>query len=166
MLDALTDLTAFLKGEKGPSDSYYIKQIANYFSYEVDQQSFALRLIIHYVGDIHQPLHGVAAVDSEFPTGDRGGNSEHIPSQEGASNLHAVWDSMIYMYPGYPNLPLSDSDWDWYTSTSDDIASTYPIDDSLIKAGDFQGWADEDLTLAEEDVYADFVEGEIPSEEY
>ena len=55
-----------------------------------------MRLLIHYVGDIHQPLHGVSRVDSEYPKGDRGGNSFHVQTKNGAKNLHAVWDSVVY----------------------------------------------------------------------
>ena len=81
-------MTGFLKGSVSRSDSYYVDKIADYFSYEEDQLSFALRLVIHYVGDIHQPLHAVAKVDSEYPDGDRGGNDEKIPKVDGLSNLH------------------------------------------------------------------------------
>ena len=104
VIGALTDLTAFIKGEIDVSDSKYMTQIANKFSYTEDQQSFALRLIIHYVGDIHQPLHSVALVDSEYPSGDEGGNREKIPSVDGVSDLHFVWDSVVYEYTGRPEL--------------------------------------------------------------
>ena len=100
---ALTAFTAFLKGEASASESTYTDQVASHFSYESDQRSFALRLIIHYVGDISQPLHSTAEVDSTYPDGDRGGNDEHIPSKDGVSNLHAVWDSVLYSYTGYPD---------------------------------------------------------------
>ena len=60
-------------------------------------------MIIHYVGDVHQPLHSAALVDSKYPSGDRGGNSESIPSKDGVGNLHAVWDSVLYTWTGYPN---------------------------------------------------------------
>ena len=53
VIDALTDLTAFMKRESGSSDSKYIRKISEYFPAETDQRSFALRLIIHYLGDIH-----------------------------------------------------------------------------------------------------------------
>lgn len=43
---------------------------------------FALRVVVHLVGDIHQPLH--AADD-----GDRGGNDVRI----GSYSLHGEWDS-------------------------------------------------------------------------
>ena len=69
VVDALTDLTAFLKGED-MSSSTYITQIAAKFPDVADQKSFVLRLIIHYVGDIHQPLHATAEVNEEYPKGD------------------------------------------------------------------------------------------------
>lgn len=120
-----------------------------WFKDESDQKSFALRLVIHYTGDIHQPLHSVSKVDDEYPKGDRGGNSEWIdPNVSGVGNLHSVWDSVIYEFTGYPDLPLSSSDWDWYTQTASDLASSYPIDDDKVKPGDFMEWASESLTIA------------------
>lgn len=61
-------------------------------------------MIIHYTGDIHQPLHTVSGVDSYNTKGDSGGNREYIPDICGANNLHAVWDSVAYSYCGYPTL--------------------------------------------------------------
>jgi len=166
VLGALTDLTAFLKGED-VSTSSYVDQIKSSFSDENDQQSFALRLVIHYVGDIHQPLHSVSGVSDEYPKGDRGGNSEWIdPNIDGVGNLHSVYDSVIYKYTGYPDLPLDGSDWDWYTSTAEDLASQFPVSSSELHAGDFQQWADESVTLAKTYVYPDFVNHEVPSDEY
>ena len=82
--------------------STYYTQIVKYFPVEADAKSFALRMLIHYVGDVHQPLHAVAEVDSTYPSGDRGGNLETLPSVCGASNLHAMWDSVAYNYCGNP----------------------------------------------------------------
>lgn len=104
VVGALTDLVGFLKGETSVGDSYYLQQIAKHFSKLEDQQSFALRLVIHYIGDIHQPLHAVAAVDNTYPTGDEGGNKEKIPSYEGVSDLHFVWDSVVYEFTGRESL--------------------------------------------------------------
>ena len=119
VLDALTNLTEWLSyADTDYQSGYYYKTIHSYFPVEAEARSFALRLVIHYVGDIHQPLHAVAEVNSEYPSGDRGGNDEKLPSKDGANNLHAVWDSVAYEYTGRPNLPLSSSDWSWYTQTS------------------------------------------------
>lgn len=112
----MTTCVKIIKGETIASDDVYYNQIVDWFSYEVDRRSFALRLLIHYVGDLHQPLHAVSEVDSKFPEGDRGGNNQWLPRKDDASNLHAVWDSVIYKYNGYPDTPLSDDDWAWYTT--------------------------------------------------
>jgi len=109
-------MTKFLKYEITASESIYMTKIASYFSYEEDQRSFALRMIVHYVGDVHQPLHSATLVDSHYTTGDRGGTSEHIPSKDGVSSLHFVWDSVLYEYTGRVSLPLTTSAWDWYTT--------------------------------------------------
>lgn len=104
VVGALDAYTKFLKGEINAADTTYTQQVADKFSYDSDQRSFALRMIVHYVGDVHQPLHSTALVDSEYPSGDRGGTSEHIPSKDGVSSLHFVWDSVLYKYTGRPSL--------------------------------------------------------------
>jgi len=162
----MTDLVGFLKGEVTAADSYYVNKIAESFSYEEDQYSFALRLVIHYAGDIHQPLHSVAEVNNEYPEGDAGGNYEHIPSVNGVSNLHSVWDSVIYQYTGYASLPFSDSDWDWVTGVAQDLADKYPIDESTILLNQFSTWSGESVELSKEYVYEGFVEGEVPDQTY
>ena len=59
---------------------------------------------MHYVGDIHQPLHASTRVNSKYPTGDRGGNSFPLTSKDGINELHAVWDSLLYEFTGYETL--------------------------------------------------------------
>jgi hypothetical protein len=58
--------------------------------------SFNLRLLIHYVGDIHQPLHAISRFNEDFPIGDRGGNEFTLPSKDQVTNLHSLWDSVLY----------------------------------------------------------------------
>ena len=147
------------------STTYY-QQIASAFPNPADQLSFALRLIIHYVGDIHQPLHAEAEVNSTYPSGDQGGNKEYIPKYDSVSNLHAVWDSVIYQYPGYPTMPLSNSDWNWYTTTAGTMATDYPVDSSSIASEQFQTWAQDSYELAVNYVYPGFVTGQIPTTDY
>jgi len=50
------------------------------------QQAEYLKMLIHMVGDIHQPLH-------VGKPGDRGGNEVKVKWAGGDSNLHRVWDS-------------------------------------------------------------------------
>lgn len=50
----------------------------------------ALKFVVHFVGDVHQPLHA-------SNTGDRGGNDFQVSLDDGSrdgkgSNLHSVWD--------------------------------------------------------------------------
>ncbi len=112
ILGALTNLTQWLEGSGDDYlASYYYAQVTKNFPDNADGRSFALRMIIHYVGDVHQPLHTTAAVDAQYPRGDAGGNYEALPSICGAANLHAVWDSIAYNYCGYPvlvSIKLSD----------------------------------------------------------
>lgn len=154
VLDALTNLTDWLAGNgTAYKTSYYYTTIKKYFPDESQARSFALRLIIHYVGDIHQPLHATAMIDSTYPTGDRGGNSESLPSISGAGNLHAVWDSLMYVYTAYPVLPLSTSSWSWYTTEVSNMASAYPIVKSNLYDGNFAEWANQSYTIAVNNVY-------------
>ena len=50
------------------------------------QEQEYLKMLIHMVGDIHQPLH-------VGKPGDRGGNEVKVKWAGGDSNLHRVWDS-------------------------------------------------------------------------
>jgi len=50
------------------------------------RQLFCLKVLIHLIGDLHQPLH-VGRGD------DRGGNSFQVQWFKKGSNLHRVWDS-------------------------------------------------------------------------
>lgn len=46
----------------------------------------ALKYVVHFIGDIHQPLHAGYGDD-------RGGNSYQLQAFMRGSNLHAVWDT-------------------------------------------------------------------------
>ena len=51
---------------------------------------------MHFLGDIHQPLHCVAHCDSHSPKGDAGGNLFYIDNgnySANVKNLHSFWDS-------------------------------------------------------------------------
>lgn len=57
----------------------------------------ALKFIVHFVGDIHQPLHVGRPQD-------RGGNSLSIIFEGKNSNLHAMWDSLMIMKPAMDHI--------------------------------------------------------------
>jgi hypothetical protein len=52
----------------------------------VEQRREALMFLIHFIGDLHQPLH---SSDNH----DRGGNSVPVLFHDRQTNLHSVWDS-------------------------------------------------------------------------
>jgi S1/P1 Nuclease len=105
VIAALKNLVMWLQGDDYEyKTSYYYQQVVANFPTEAEARSFALRLVIHYVGDIHQPLHTTSQIDSEHKSGDEGGNFEKLPDICGASNLHSVWDSVAYSYCGFPEL--------------------------------------------------------------
>lgn len=52
------------------------------------ERTDALKFVVHFVGDIHQPLHGGYA-------GDRGGNRYQIQYKGRGDNLHWLWDSLM-----------------------------------------------------------------------
>ncbi|KAJ6024637.1 hypothetical protein N7540_005434 [Penicillium herquei] len=57
---------------------------------DTTQQGDALKFLIHFIGDLHQPLH----VEDKY----RGGNNIHVCFDNHCSrnsNLHSVWDTDI-----------------------------------------------------------------------
>lgn len=48
----------------------------------------ALKFLVHFIGDVHQPLHA-------SPFDDRGGNDFQVNYHGTGRNLHGVWDSLI-----------------------------------------------------------------------
>ena len=54
----------------------------------------ALKYVVHFVADVHQPLHAGFADD-------RGGNSFQLQAFGRGTNLHALWDTeLIEQWPG------------------------------------------------------------------
>jgi hypothetical protein len=63
----------------------------------------ALQFLLHFVGDVHQPLH---ASDDH----DRGGNSKRVTSADlGSGNLHAFWDTQFVQALGTDPRTIANS---------------------------------------------------------
>lgn len=77
--------------------SEFLKVLADFHSSKAQKQE-ALRLVVHMVGDIHQPLH--AATNA----GDRGGNLVHIMIRARSAKLHGAWDK-DFVRDGLGNQP-------------------------------------------------------------
>lgn len=132
------------------------------------ERADALRYLLHFVGDIHQPLHCVALVSDQFPEGDRGGNLYAVAPRSGGriKNLHYLWDSAAGFFPNIER-PLE-------TGSRAEIASLAMESLRSVSAGDLRratnvhdpmAWAKEGQDIARKDVYST-PDGVVPSSDY
>lgn len=56
-------------------------------------KGFSLRILLHVVGDIHQPLHAISEYSVQHPHGDLGGNLHVLGKNSVGNNLHSYWDN-------------------------------------------------------------------------
>ena len=130
------------------------------------QRAEALRFLIHFVADIHQPLHATARESDAHPKGDRGGNDFAISppdgSERGPKNLHSLWDGGAGLLQSYPReegraVALAEARV---------LMATVPRS-ALSRIGERnpERWAEEGFDLAKRKVYA-MTEGTAPSAEY
>lgn len=66
-------------------------------SKEILGKSLEMRNLIHFIGDLHQPLHAVSRFSEEHPNGDLGGNLFKIQHYDDPkwNNLHFIWDHIF-----------------------------------------------------------------------
>jgi hypothetical protein len=102
------------------------------------ERLLALKFLIHFVGDVHQPLH---AADHN----DRGGNCIGLDSESGhARNLHAYWDVDVVEALGRSPQEIADRL----------DARVTPQEMQLWTAAHPKDWALESFEIARRDVYA------------
>ncbi|MBL4663456.1 MAG: S1/P1 nuclease [Flavobacteriaceae bacterium] len=106
-----------------------------------DEKVFHLKMLVHFIGDLHQPLH-VGKAD------DKGANDFQVLWFNEGTNLHSVWDTkMIESY----NMSYSEL-----------AANTKRLSGAQLKhimEGDVQSWMAESRTLCL-DIYANTKAGE------
>jgi len=101
------------------------------------ERLLALKFVLHFVGDLHQPLH---AADNQ----DRGGNC--VPLALGGPrtvNLHSYWDTV--------GVEAIDPDADRLARTL--AAEITPAQRKLWEQGDARTWALESFAIAKTSVY-------------
>ncbi|MGN6280635.1 S1/P1 nuclease [Frateuria sp.] len=110
----------------------------------------ALKFVVHFVGDVHQPLHAGYRPD-------KGGNTYQVQFQGKGSNLHRVWDSGMLRTRGL--------DWQHYAQRLDARPMVALPPD---RATPFVAWAEESCRLTR-DLYPDghtvgasYLEAELP----
>jgi S1/P1 Nuclease len=97
----------------------------------------ALRFLIHFIGDLHQPLH---AADRH----DKGGNSLIVFQVRRRSNLHRVWDEDVVEALGPDPMSVA----------ADIEAGLSPQEKARIMTGTPVDWANESFQVAAREVYA------------
>jgi hypothetical protein len=138
-----------------------------------NERAMALRFVIHFVGDVHQPLHCATRVSKANPEGDRGGNlvSIKIKGANGKlkkTNLHSYWDGGLGAFP--PTGPnFSPPSLTSVAAAAKKAVAGNPDTDPGLKLDDptnFQSWADESFELAKDDAYKGMKNGSQPSTAY
>lgn len=106
------------------------------------QSELAMKILVHVVGDMHQPMHMGHATDL-------GGNRVKVRFFGRDNNLHSVWDSSI-----------AESGHRWsYTEWADQIDRVTPEDVESFTDGSVDSWAKETMNVAAS-VYAFFRPGD------
>ena len=97
----------------------------------------ALKFVLHFMGDLHQPLH---TADHH----DRGGNCVRL-ALGGArtTNLHSYWDTQVVAELGSDPVALAHQL----------VATITPADKARWERGDLNGWATESYGVAKSTVY-------------
>lgn len=85
---------SYLETEKEPNvynKSLEMIRILKNKQSSADQKRFALRMLVHMVGDLNQPMHTARKEDL-------GGNKVYVTWFGEKSNLHRVWDDQLIDY--------------------------------------------------------------------
>lgn len=119
------------------------------------EKALFLHFLIHFVGDIHQPLHCISLVSQQFPSGDKGGNLFYIRGVD-SDNLHHYWDQgagILVHLKRYRQIE----------AFATDIEADYPrrLFVRELAETDPKAWALASYQQAKENVYVSLVEGQI-----
>lgn len=126
-----------------PPSSCVVVKITDFVKIVTDKQASrddraeALKFIVHFVGDIHQPMHAVGEA--------KGGNGVHVSFLESSRcgrydcNLHGVWDTDLIEHAGMSR--------EQYAQTEEELIKNQKLDD--MDGGTPEEWANDSLKLAE-----------------
>jgi hypothetical protein len=138
-------LKAAEAASEGPAQDCIVNKINEFFAELKNpattpaERILALKFLIHFIGDLHQPLHTA-------DHGDRGGNCIALsPSPDGQdNNLHAYWDVGVVAALGNSALKIA---------AALDAEITHE-DVQAWTSGNSAGWAMESFALGQRDAYA------------
>lgn len=142
-------------------------------STDKNAQAQALRFVIHFVGDIHQPLHCVARVTGMPPKGDRGGNDFKLKLFKNGevqnTNLHSYWDSGIGTFPPSTGPHFDPPPLGSVIFAANQVKAANPPTSPALKLDDpfnFDAWAEESFKLARNTAYVGIKSGGTPTAAY
>jgi hypothetical protein len=128
-----------------PRDNCVVRQIEREIGLLRDPRSShaarleAFRFLIHFVGDLHQPLH---AADRH----DKGGNALVVYQGRRRTSLHRVWDQGVVSALGPDAMSVA----------AKIAAETAPQDKAKIAAGTPADWANVSFRIAAREIYPRF----------
>eukprot|EP00347_Sterkiella_histriomuscorum_P011266 403373110 len=146
--EAIIGLVNWLQNKEGYQNHFVYPDVMKKVTNEQEGKSYALRLLIHFMGDIHQPLHSIARINDQNPSGDSGGNAFDIPYTKEADNLHSVWDSAIYQFYRNDKVPYTDKLWNTLGNTTNTLRTKWNITCSDYENNDVNQWAKDSYELA------------------
>jgi hypothetical protein len=127
-------------------------------------QATSLRYLLHFVGDIEQPLHCSDAVFTNQPSGDAGGNGFYITGKW--NNLHSLWDAGGgYLSDSVPR-PLTAAGQTTLSNKAAAIEAAYSYTATIGSIPDPMDWALESFGLAQTVSYVGIASNANPSVAY
>ena len=129
----------------------------------LSNQATALRFLIHFCGDITQPLHCCTGVSTNNPTGDLGGNDFFLA---GGTNLHFLWDLGGGFLPNNIARPLTSGGQTALSNKVTICETAYPYSLSIGSIPDPMPWALESRSIAQTNTYVGIVSNTVPSTAY
>jgi hypothetical protein len=123
-----------------------------------------LRYLLHFAGDIHQPLHAATAISANYPNGDSGGNGFNLTGLW--SELHALWDGGGGFVNSSVSRPLTASGRTTISNKAETCEVDYPYVPNPGVVDDPMDWAIEGWNLARTVAYAGINRGDTPSSDY
>jgi hypothetical protein len=124
-----------------------------------------LRYLLHFVGDIQQPLHCSTAVSASRPGGDAGGNS-FLLSGTNWSNLHSLWDEGGGFLSDSVSRPLSATGRNNLSSRVALVEAATPFVGNPGIIADPQPWAREGLVISQTNCYVGITNNAAPTSGY
>lgn len=106
--------------------------------------SYALRLLIHYIGDHHQPVHQIIVLNKEHPKGwDLSSIPIPVKYEEfpTVKSLHATWDNSLYELLEIEEPPFTDEVWGNLGAKLQILVDKYPLIPADYQEFDLFKWA-------------------------